>query len=118
MNAYQPLYISINLRQRKYLPESKMHLDLWIINDLHESFDELTIKLSIDGLQIHKIGNLKIDTDSIHHINWENFRIDFPESITYGNYTIHFDLVNETTKKVISKNSASIEIVSKVNFAQ
>jgi beta-mannosidase len=116
MSAFQPVYLSVNLRQKKFLHNSTMHSELWIINDLHESFNDLTLKVSIDDSQVFKIDNLKIDADSIQHINYEKFRINFPETITCGNHTIQFDLINEATKKVISKNYSSFEIVPKLKL--
>lgn len=111
--AYQPLYISLGARQKKYFAGQKLNLDIWLINDFHKLFTECTIMFSLKKKNIGKINTGIIAEDSIKYFNWEQNKIYLPAKLKAGKYSVYAELVNDQTGDVISNNDIEIEIVKK-----
>jgi beta-mannosidase len=105
--AFQPVYVSVKVRQKKYLSGSKLNLDLWIINDLHKEFQNCTIKFSLKGKEINKIKIDKIEKDSVRYISWENLQVYLPLKLKPAKYELNIEL---TSSNLLSDNNFEIEI--------
>jgi beta-mannosidase len=110
--AFQPLYISIGLRQKKYLNGKKLNIDFWLINDFQNEFKNCSIHFKIGDKIISEIPLKKITEDSIQYFNWEKNEIFLPESLNEGNYKVDVVIFNKE-KKLLSHNDFEIEIVVK-----
>jgi len=108
--AFQPLYVSVKVRQKKYLSSSKLNLDIWIINDLHKEFNNCSIKFSLKGKEINRIKIDKIEKDSVRYLNWETLQIILPAKLKPGKYKIDIEL---NTLDLLSVNDFEIEIEKK-----
>jgi len=108
--AFQPVYVSVKVRQKKYLPGSKLNLDLWIINDLHKEFKNCSIKFLLKGKEINRIKIDKIEKDSVRYIIWENLEIYLPIELKPANYELNIELISSN---LLSVNNFEIEIEEK-----
>jgi len=106
--AFQPVYVSVKVRQKKYLPGSKLNLDLWIINDLHKEFKNCTINFSLKGKELNEIKIDKIDKDSVRYISWENLQVYLPVNLKPAKYELNIKL---NSLNLLSVNSYEIDIV-------
>jgi beta-mannosidase len=108
--AFQPVYVSVQIRQKKYLSGSKLNLDLWIINDLHKEFKNCTIKFSLKGKELKNIKIDKIEKDSVRYISWENLQVYLPVNLKPAKYELNIKLIS---LNLLSVNSYEVEIVKK-----
>ncbi|MCX6151205.1 MAG: hypothetical protein NTX22_11815 [Ignavibacteriales bacterium] len=113
-NAYQPIYVSVRMRQKKYFLDSKLNFDLWIINDLIESFQNISLQIFFDETVIHQIDYIKLAANDIQFIDWGKLKIKIPYETEIGEHQIKFELIDNAVGKIISVNSSRMEIVSKV----
>ena len=110
--AFQPLYISVNVRQKKNFAGQKLKIDYWIINDLHRSFKSCEFVISLEGENIFNVPVKFIEEDSITFSYWEGNNILLPEKIKPGKYKLDFELKQDG--KVISSNNYETEVVKKI----
>jgi len=110
-NCYQPVYISINLRQDQYYAGKKFLIDLYLINDLHIDFKSCDLKFCLDKSEIHQIKNLCLKENQMIFINYESFSIKVPQSFQPGNYKMELELFDNVSKKIISENSFCFKVV-------
>jgi beta-mannosidase len=108
--AFQPVYVSVKVRQKKYLPGSKLNLDIWIINDLHKEFKNCTIKFSLKGKELNRIKIDKIEKDSVRYISWEKLQIYLPVNFKPAKYELNIIL---NSVNLLSVNNYEIEIEEK-----
>jgi beta-mannosidase len=109
--AFQPLYVSVSIRIKKYFSGQRLNIDYWIINDYHKQFNSCKIIFRIDKKIIGDFPVKKILEDSITHFNWETNEIKLPIKMKTGKYKVEAELIQN--KKIISKNDFEIEIVKK-----
>lgn len=107
--VYQPLYVSVEVRQERYLPGTKLHLALFVINDLHKSFFNCRLEFLLNKKILGKIKINKIEEDSIKLFTTDRINIFLPKKIEEGKHKIYLQL--KTGKKIISKNSFEIEVI-------
>ena len=110
--AFQPLYVSVNVRMKKYFEEQKFNIDYWIINDFHKIFNSCKVIFRIGNKILANLPVKKITEDSVKHFNWETNEIKLPAKMKTGKYKVDVELVQN--KKIISKNDFEIEIVKKL----
>jgi beta-mannosidase len=108
--AFQPLYVSVKLRQRKYFPGAKLNLDLWAINDLYEEFKNCKIDFVIKNKMLKSLPLPAIEENSIKCIQWDTVEIKLPEKIQTGNHYVSVQLTNKSGK-ILSINRFAIQIV-------
>jgi beta-mannosidase len=113
-SAYEPLYLSVNLRQDSYLLNSKVNTDLYIINDLYRNFKELSVVYKADGVQIGEIKNIKAEPDSVKFINWESINIIFPAELKPGGHDLEVCLLDNKNGKVVSERKFEIKLIEKL----
>lgn len=109
--AFQPLYISVNIRQKKYFAGQKLKIDYWIINDFQKSYGSCRLIVSIGDEIISDLPVKDIGEDSILFSFWEENDIKLPEKIKTGKYSLSFELRQD--KHTISYNDYEIEVLKK-----
>ncbi len=107
--SFQPLYISVELRQTKYNPGTSLQLDIWIINDSQKSYEDTALETVIEANTQTVNQNLSIDSDSVKFISHEKINIKIPENLQPAEYTIKFLL--KQNEQIISSNCESIKVV-------
>ncbi len=110
--AFQPLYISVNIRQKKYFAGQKLKIDYWIINDYHKVYESCRLIVSIGDDITCNILLKAIDKDSISFFYWEKNEIKLPDKIKTGKYRLDFEL--KQGEDIISSNDYEIEVVKKI----
>ncbi len=108
--AFQPLYVAIKLRQRKYFTGSKLNIDLWVINDLYEEFKNCKIDFELNKKILASITLSCIEENSIKYIQWDTIDVKLPERIRTGSHSISVLLKNKS-EKILSNNQITIQIV-------
>ena len=109
--CYQPVYISVNLRQDQYFAEKKFLIDLYIINDLYKRFENCLLEFSIDGSEAGKIENLDLTENQMLVIKAESIDIQVPIIISTGSHKMEIVLIEKITSKKISYNYFNFLIV-------
>ncbi len=110
--TFQPLYISVNVRQKKYFAGQKLKIDYWIINDFQRPYNLCRLIISIEGEIIYNVPVNVISEDSVDFCYWEDIDARLPGKIKTGKYRLDFELVQN--EKTISSNNYEIEIVKKI----
>ena len=111
--VFQPLYVLVNLRQRKYFSGQKLNIEYWIINDYSESFTNCILIFRVNKKIILRLTVKHIDKDSVKYFNRERNNIKLPQNLRTGKHKVEVELVEN--KKKISGNEFEIEIVKKQN---
>ncbi len=110
--AFQPLYISVNIRQKKYFAGHKLKLDYWIINDYQKSYKSCRLIIFLEDKILYDIPVKLIAEDSITYFYWEANDVTLPLKIKTGKYRLDFKLMQD--EKIISSNDYEIEVVKKI----
>lgn len=113
-NAFEPVYLSVNLRQDTYLLSSKVNVDLYIINDLYKEFEGCVISFKLDDKIIGEVTDIEIKEDSLKFIHWESINIPFPAEVEEGDHVLQIDLLDHTKNFVMSGFEYKIKLVEKV----
>jgi len=113
---FQPLVVSVNVRQDHYLSGQKLQFDIYIINDLHRSFPEVKVCVRIKDQLLGSIPVPVITEDSLIHFHWEKNSIYLP-NLQKGNYFVAVDLVTEE-KKQLSSTGFTITIQERLQVTQ
>ena len=109
--CYQPVYISINLRQDQYFTGKKFLFDLYIINDLHKRFENCQLKFSVEGSIIYMIHDLSLDENQMYFIKTESIDIQVPLSSSSGSQKMELELIDKDSGKRISYNYFNYSVV-------
>ncbi len=110
--AYQPVYISVNVRKDQYFPGTKLLIDFYIINDLQENFNSLRLQIYIDNKYIGKIDRFSLKADSMLFISYEDMDFRLPGKIEKGEHIVKTELLNPGTNKIISDNDFKLKVIS------
>jgi beta-mannosidase len=106
-NSYEPFFISLNLKKSKYQVGAELFMDLWIINDLHIAFRNLTLIVSIENEELVRLKKIQIAEDSVLHIDDKKFKIKLPNDNIEGILSIK---LMDSTNKTVCTNSEEIQI--------
>jgi len=109
--VYQPIYVSVEVRQNRYLPGNKLHLAVYIINDTQKTYADCYLNFLFKNKFLGKIKIEKIEPDSLKPISWKDINAVLPKRIKEGKHIIFIEL--NSGNKIISKNSFEIEIIGK-----
>jgi beta-mannosidase len=109
--VYQPVYTSVEVRQERYLQGTKLHISLYIINDLQKNFSNCSLGFLIKEKLLGKMKLGKIGEDSLEMITPGKISIFLPGTMREGKHKINLEL--KSGKKIISKNSFEIEIIGR-----
>ncbi len=102
--CYQPVYISVNLRQDQYFTGKKFLFDLYIMNDLYKRFENCLLKFSINGSQAGKIENINLNENQMLFIKTESIDIQVPNSLSTELHKMELELIEKDTGKRITYN--------------
>jgi beta-mannosidase len=92
-DAFNPLLLSVDLRQNVYSNLSKkLNVEFWIINDYHKQFENLKVLFFFDEKEIAFIPIERIDADSIQKFDFERLEILIPEKIESGLHRLKVEL--------------------------
>ncbi|MCL5029426.1 MAG: beta-galactosidase [Bacteroidetes bacterium] len=112
--CYEPIYISINLRQDQYFPGKKFLFDIFIINDLYKKYEDCILKFSINEKVIGTIENISLEENQITFINYELINLLVPSSLIFGKHKMELELIKKDTGEKISKNYFDFSIVQPI----
>jgi len=103
--AYQPVYISINLRQNQYFAGSKLLFDLFIINDLHKDFANLSLIFYLNEEEVNPFDIQALPSNGMVFLDYKLFNYCLPVDISTGKHNMIFDLIDKKSKEKISENN-------------
>ncbi len=115
-SAYQPVYLSINVRQDRYFPGGKLLFDLYIINDLHKSYENSIIKFSLNKKEISEIEIEILPANEMIFLSYERFNFYLPENIAAGEYKLELVMICKNTAERVSQNYFRFKIVDRLKF--
>ncbi len=113
--SYQPIYLSLNLWQDTYFPNSLFKFDIFIINDMHTTFKNCTVKFEISKKEFGMINLKTIERDSIEKFNWEKLRIFLPDKLKTGKHSCSCKLLDNKLE-LISETSFVLMIEKKIKI--
>jgi beta-mannosidase len=105
--AFEPIYISIDLKKERYQNGAELFVGVYIINDLHKTFRNMKIIMYLEGTEIVNIGKVNIEADSVFYLNEEYFNAKI--NISAGKKILEVVLVN-SQEKIISRQQKEIMI--------
>jgi len=111
--VFQPVYVSVFFRQKKYFPGSKLQIDLWIINDLYNEYDNCELQILVDDKNIGSITGIKIKENEIYFFDYKSINITLPDNMELSVYKICFQLVDKSAETILSENISEIKFVAK-----
>ena len=100
------MYVSINVRQKRYFAGQKLNIDYWIINDYHKKFNSCNIVFRIGKNTIVELPVKNIPGNSITFYKQESNEIKLLAKIKTGKYKVDVELIQN--KNIISKNDFEI----------
>jgi beta-mannosidase len=110
--AYQPVYISINLRQNQYFAGSKLLFDLYLINDMYKKIENNFIRFSLNESEIAKFEVESIPENGMVFLDYKLFNYFLPENLNAGLYTFYIDLICQNSGEKISENKFEFKVVN------
>ena len=112
--VYQPLYISINVRQDQYFSGGKLLFDLYIINDLHSTFSGCKLIFYIDGKSYNNFNDISIKPDELAFFSYESFNFVIPSDLENGVHKMEIELIEDSSSRVLSINDFNFLIVGTI----
>ncbi len=109
--AYQPLYISIYLRQEQYFRGTKLLFDIYVINDLYRTINDCKLNFYIDDNYYDCFNSILIKEDDITFINYEEFNFIIPENLEIGSHKMEIVLTEGDGGVELSRNDFMFLIV-------
>ncbi|HSD64407.1 MAG TPA: glycoside hydrolase family 2 TIM barrel-domain containing protein [Ignavibacteriaceae bacterium] len=107
--AFQPVYVSVFVRQKKFSAGQKLELDYWVINDKPEEILSCKLIFMVRKEKLVEIHFASIGGDSIVKFNGDANDIKLPDNLRTGKYNI--DVLLFHNNGILSKNDFEIEIV-------
>ena len=107
---YQPLFISIGLRQKKYFPGSPLIIHLWIINDTYTDYKNVHLSVEVMKNAIWRSKKMSFLSDSIKNLTFKEVKIVLDYQIPIGEHVVSISVQNKAGK-VLSKSKFNIVIV-------
>jgi len=111
-DLYQPVFISINVRQNQYYPGKKILIDLYIINDLQKDFPDCSLVFFLDGKECCSMDKINITRDSICFIKYESINILLSDDICIGQHNLKISLIQHSS--IVTTNSFGFNVVDKL----
>jgi beta-mannosidase len=110
--AYQPVYVSVGMRQKTTIPNTKLNIECWIISDLYRKSYSYTLKVKFSGKVVEEKKTL-LKENGIQHIPETDFKYVIPEDTPDGVYDLVFELFDENNN-MITVSSEKLEVSSKI----
>ncbi len=99
-DAYEPLLLSVYLRQDTYFPGSILNCEIWIINDLYKIYNNLTLKIMLANKIIAEINSIKVSENENVYFSVDELDIKLPRNLPAGKYDVKFLLNDARGKKL------------------
>lgn len=107
--VYQPLFISVNVRQDQYFTGSKILIDVYIINDLHIKYNDCSLRFMLDDKKIFSLKNINVPADDLIFFDYTKLDLMMKEEISTGRHLMKLKLMNEN--KVIAENEFEFTVI-------
>ncbi len=86
--AFDPLLLSVFLRQEKYYPGSMLNFEMWVVNDRYETYEDCRIEVLLNGTRVVDIPGFNIGPNSNTHFGQDFFnKIPVPLDTPTGEAT-------------------------------
>ncbi|MCF6268414.1 MAG: hypothetical protein L3J41_01745 [Melioribacteraceae bacterium] len=105
---FEPLFISLNLKKKKYQVDAELFMDLWIINDLHTTFHNLTLVVSIENNELVRVKKILIKEDSIKYLDDKKFKVKLSSKKIEGFLSVK---LFDSTNKILCESKEQIKIL-------
>jgi beta-mannosidase len=109
-SSYKPVYICVLLKQNRYFPGKKIAADVYLINDLHENYDNCNLIFFIDGTEHKRIKSITLGADSKIFFTAGKINLMLSERTKPGKHYLKV-ILNNKKKKLISESLFEIEVV-------
>ncbi|KAB2908527.1 MAG: hypothetical protein LC102_05295 [Ignavibacteriales bacterium] len=94
--AYDPLLLSVFYRQNRYFRRSMLNFEIWVINDLYESFSECRIELLLNDTVLVEIKDFDVEENSNLHFGQDYFnKTEIPLNTPLGAATFEVHLYSK-----------------------
>ncbi len=94
--AFDPLLLSVFLRQEKYYPGSMLNFEMWVINDRYNSYKDCRMEVLLNGKRVVDIPGFEIGPNSNTHFGQDFFnKIPVPADTLLGEATFSIILSSE-----------------------
>ncbi|MBK8946904.1 MAG: beta galactosidase jelly roll domain-containing protein [Ignavibacteriae bacterium] len=107
--CYEPILLSVNLRQDQYFTESKINFDFYIINDTYDEIKNSSVEIFVDNKKCGNVTDLHIRQNSTMFKNFESMEIKLPNWVNVGKHEITFKL--KIKNKIVSQNHFLINVI-------
>lgn len=107
--CFEPLYLSVKLRQDSYCTNGFINFDFWIINDLHQEFADLSMIVMLDNKEVAAFEHISTESDSVFFSDYEKNKIELESKYPAGNYLLTFKLLS--SGRPVNQHIKQIKIV-------
>ncbi|MFH0735601.1 MAG: glycoside hydrolase family 2 TIM barrel-domain containing protein [bacterium] len=111
---YEPVLLSLRVRQNKYLANSFLNIDMWVINDLHEEYNNSSILFMHNGKTIFEIDNFNLPANGVIFINWETLKTPISDHFTTGEHVLYVSFINNG--RIVAKTDFTITVIENKNI--
>ncbi len=108
--GFEPVHLSVFLRQKTYLPGRELNIALWAINDTWKSVQDCRVEISVSGNQIWESGVFELPDDNLVSFPAEAVQPVLP--VIPGPHRLIARLT--AGGKILSEYRTEIEIMEKV----
>ncbi len=94
--AFDPLLLSVFLRQDKYYRGSMLNFEMWVINDRYDSYNNCRIEVLLNGERVVDIPGFTVGPNSNTHFGQDFFnKIPVPADTSLGEAIFRIILSSE-----------------------
>ncbi|MGE5401967.1 MAG: glycoside hydrolase family 2 TIM barrel-domain containing protein, partial [Ignavibacteriales bacterium] len=111
--AYEPLLVSVNLWQKRYIPEGKLMLDIKIINDRWQDFNRCCLIVKMDNNVLWESVEMNIPENQVVSLGPNDTGIFVPPQIPAGIKELEFVLTECHSGKILARSDLSVEIAKR-----
>lgn len=111
---YKPFLMIVNERQKNYMQDSYLNLDVDIINDTYDEYENLTLSVVSGGKELLNINKINVKSDSVKHIEWEKLKIPIKNNFTIGENNI--EIVLFKGKEKLQAETIIINVINKKHY--
>jgi beta-mannosidase len=110
-DAFQPLLLSVRLRQYRHYYQGKLGIDLFIINDLYREFPAALLRIKSNKFLLYEKQMVCVPADGLLFIRFEDINSKLPAGMKAGVHQIDVCLQDEN-RNILAKTIFEIEIVN------
>ncbi len=102
--VYAPLYLSIDLKKKRYQNGSELFMELYIINDLQVKLQNVHVEVYLNESKIIVVNNIDVEPDSVCLLSADKFKTEITSNVKIS--TLRVLLINSPGEKIAeaSKN--------------